>query len=211
MRSLDAILSVVRIGLTGGIGSGKSSVAKLLAAHGAHIVDADAVAREVVERETPGLAALVEAFGPSVVHPDGSLDRAALAEVAFASAEGKATLNAITHPLITQRTGEVMASVPHDAILVHDIPLLTELGLRDGYDLVVVVDCPNDIRVHRLLERGLTEDDARARIAAQATREQRLAIADVVIDNSGGWEELSAQVDVLWQRITAEATESEPS
>ncbi|NQU38107.1 MAG: dephospho-CoA kinase [Actinobacteria bacterium] len=201
----------MRLGLTGGIGSGKSSVARLLAERGASVVDADAIAREVVGPGSVGLAQLVDAFGTQIRLADGSLDRAVLAEVAFASAEGKATLNAITHPLITQRTGEVMASVPHDAVLVHDIPLLTELGLQGGYDLVVVVDCPDDIRVHRLLERGLTEDDARARIAAQATREQRLAIADVVIDNSGGWEELSAQVDVLWQRITAEATESEPS
>jgi len=201
----------MRIGLTGGIGSGKSSVAQLLAARGAHVVDADAIAREVVVPGSVGLTQLVEVFGSQIRQSDGNLDRAALAEIAFASPEAKKMLNAITHPLITQRTGELMASVPQDVVLVHDIPLLTELGLQDGYDLVVVVDCPDDIRVDRLLERGLTEDDARGRIAAQATREQRLAIADVVVDNSGDRASLVAQVDDLWRRITSESDDTEPN
>jgi dephospho-CoA kinase len=196
---------VLRIGLTGGIGSGKSSVAALLAERGAAVVDADAIAREVVSPGSIGLAELVEAFGAQIKQPDGSLNRTALAEIAFASPEAKATLNAITHPLIAQRTGELIAGVPGDAVLVHDIPLLTELGLQDGYDLVVVVDCPDEIRVARLLDRGLTEDDARARIGAQATRDQRLAIADVVVDNSGDWESLAHQVDELYGRIERES------
>lgn len=201
----------MRIGLTGGIGSGKSSVAQLLGDYGAHVVDADAIAREVVAAGSAGLAALVEEFGPQIQQLDGSLDRAALAEIAFASPEAKATLNAITHPLITQRTRELMAKVSQDAVLVHDIPLLTELGLQDGYDLVVVVDCPDDIRVARLMDRGLREDDARARIGAQATREQRLAIADVVVDNSGDWEALVEQVDELWRRIARGSDDAEPN
>lgn len=197
----------MRIGLTGGIGSGKSSVAQLLADHGAAVIDADAIAREVVSPGSIGLAELVEEFGAQIQRPDGSLDRAALAEIAFASPEAEAALNAITHPLITRRTGELMTGVPDGSLLVHDIPLLAELGLQGGYDLVVVVDCPDQIRVERLLERGLTAEDARARMAAQATREKRLAIADVVVDNSGDWASLVEQVDALFNRIQSESTD----
>lgn len=197
----------MRIGLTGGIGSGKSSVAALLGKRGAHVVDADAIAREVVSPGSFGLAELVEEFGAQIQRPDGSLDRAALAEIAFASPEAEAALNAITHPLITRRTGELMTGVPDGSLLVHDIPLLAELGLQGGYDLVVVVDCPDQIRVERLLERGLTAEDAQARMAAQATREKRLAIADVVVDNSGDWASLVEQVDALFNRIQSESTD----
>jgi dephospho-CoA kinase len=171
------------------------------------VIDADAIAREVVSPGSFGLAELVEEFGAQIQRPDGSLDRAALAEIAFASPEAEAALNAITHPLITRRTGELMTGVPDGSLLVHDIPLLAELGLQGGYDLVVVVDCPDQIRVERLLERGLTAEDARARMAAQATREKRLAIADVVVDNSGDWASLVEQVDALFNRIQSESTD----
>lgn len=193
-----------RIGLTGGIGSGKSTVAALLAEQGAFIVDADLVAREVVEPGTPGLAELVEAFGPQILLPDGSLDRAGLAGIVFNDPHARGRLNAITHPRISARTAEIIAGLPDDAVMVHDMPLLVELNLQDTYDAVVVVDAPDDIRVARLVERGLTEQDARARIAAQASREQRLAVADVVIDNSGSVEDLRAQVQTAWPLLSGQ-------
>jgi dephospho-CoA kinase len=191
-----------RIGLTGGIGSGKSTVSAMLADLGAHVIDADAVAREVVAPGTEGLAALVEAFGPDILAPDGSLNRAALADKAFADEVARQRLNAITHPRIAARTAELMRNIPEDAVLVHDVPLLVEVGLQDAYDMVLVVDAPDEVRVQRLLERGLDEQDARARIAAQATREQRLAVADVVLDNSGSLGDLREQVERVWTTIT---------
>ena len=195
----------VRVGLTGGIGSGKSTVAQLLAARGAYVIDADAIAREVVAPGTAGLAALAEAFGSGIIQADGSLDRAGLAAVAFADAASRQRLDAITHPLIRERTLQLYAEAPDGAVIVHDVALLTELNMADAYDLVVVVDCPDDLRVQRLLVRGLTEQDARARMAAQATREQRLAIADEVIDNSGTLAELEDHVDRVWARISTVA------
>jgi len=189
---------VLNIGLTGGIGSGKSTVSALLAERGAVIVDADRIAREVVEPGTPGLAAVVSAFGDGVVGPDGGLDRAALAAVVFADAEARARLDGIVHPLVRARAAEVVAAAPPDAVLVHDIPLLVETGQAGRYELVLVVQADLDTRVARLVQRGMTEDDARARIAAQATDEQRAAVADVVLDNSGTREELAAQVDRFW-------------
>jgi len=189
---------VLNIGLTGGIGSGKSTVSALLAERGAVIVDADRIAREVVEPGTPGLAAVVSAFGDGVVGPDGGLDRAALAAVVFADAEARARLDGIVHPLVRARAAEVVAAAPPDAVLVHDIPLLVETGQAGRYELVLVVQADLDTRVARLVARGMTEDDARARIAAQATDEQRAAVADVVLDNSGTREELAAQVDRFW-------------
>ncbi len=191
-----------RIGLTGGIGSGKSTVAALLAELGAHVIDADAVAREVVAPGSDGLAALVEAFGTGILSPDGALDRAALAQRVFADDSARAQLNAITHPRIAARTAELTAQLPGDAVLVHDVPLLAELGLQGNYDFVVVVDAPDEQRVHRLVERGLSEPDARARIRAQSTREQRLAVADVVIDNSGSLADLTEQVQKVWPRLS---------
>lgn len=191
----------VRVGLTGGIGSGKSTVAQLLAARGAYVIDADAISREVVAPGTPGLAALADVFGSGIIQADGSLDRAGLAAVAFADAASRQRLDAITHPLIRERTLQLYAEAPDGAVIVHDVALLTELNMADAYDLVVVVDCPDDVRVRRLLGRGLTERDARARMAAQATREQRLAIADEVIDNSGSLAELEEQVDRVWDRV----------
>jgi dephospho-CoA kinase len=189
---------VLNIGLTGGIGSGKSTVSALLADRGAVIVDADRIAREVVEPGTPGLAAVVAAFGESVVGPDGGLDRPALAAVVFADPEARARLDGIVHPLVRARAAEVAAAAPPDAVLVHDIPLLVETGQAGRYELVLVVQADLDTRVARLVARGMTEDDARARIAAQATDEQRAAVADVVLDNSGTREELASRVDRFW-------------
>jgi dephospho-CoA kinase len=195
---------VLRIGLTGGIGSGKSTVSRLLADHGAVIVDADAIAREVVEPGTPGLAAVVEAFGPSVLAADGSLDRPALADVVFADPEARRRLDAIVHPLVRARAGELAAAAPPDAVVVHDVPLLVETGQAAAYDLVLVVEADPETRVARLVQRGLTADDARARMAAQATDEQRRAVADVVLDNSGTPEKLAAQVATFWaDRVAA--------
>jgi dephospho-CoA kinase len=189
---------VLRIGLTGGIGSGKSTVSRLLEQRGAVIVDADAIAREVVAPGTPGLAAVTEAFGDGVVAPDGSLDRPALAAVVFADPEARKRLDAIVHPLVRARATEVAAAAPADAVVVNDVPLLVETGQAGSYDLVLVVEADPATRVARLVQRGLTAEDARARMVAQATDEQRRAVADVLLDNSGTPEELEAQVDRFW-------------
>lgn len=189
------------IGLTGGIGSGKSTVSALLAARGAYIVDADSIAREVVATGTPGLAALVEEFGPGVVAPGGGLDRGALADLAFVDPAKRIRLNEITHPLIFARTAELFADAPADAIVVHDVALLTELGLAGAYRMVIVVDCPNEVRVARLVARGLAQDDAWRRIDAQASREDRLAIADVVLKNDSDFAALERQVEDLWPHL----------
>jgi len=189
---------VLRIGLTGGIGSGESTVSRLLERRGAVIVDADAIAREVVAPGTPGLAAVVEAFGGGVVAPDGSLDRPALAAIVFADSAARARLDAIVHPLVRARATELAAGAPPDAVVVHDVPLLVETGQAGGYDLVLVVEADPETRVARLVQRGLTAEDARSRMTAQASDEQRRAVADVVLDNSGTPEELEAQVDRFW-------------
>ena len=199
---------VLRIGLTGGIGSGKSTVARLLAERGAYLVDADVLAREVVERGTPGLAAVVDAFGEGVLTADGALDRPALAAVVFGDAEARARLDGIVHPLVRRRAVELIAALPEDAVVVQDIPLLVETGQAGSFDLVLVVEAAQDVRVERLVGRGLPESDARARIAAQATDEQRRAVADVVLDNSGTREELAAQVDRFWSERVAPALRS---
>jgi dephospho-CoA kinase len=191
---------VLRIGLTGGIGSGKSTVSALLTARGAVLVDADRLAREVVEPGTPGLAAVVAAFGDGVVGPDGALNRPALAAIVFADPEARRRLDGIVHPLVRARAAELAGAVPPDGVVVHDIPLLVETGQAGHFDLVLVVEADPEIRVRRLVERGLTEDDARARIAAQATDERRRAVADVVLDNSGSREQLAAQVDRFWRQ-----------
>ena len=192
----------LRVGLTGGIGSGKSTVARLLAEHGAFVVDADAIAREVVAPGADGLAALVDHFGVGILHADGSLNRQELAGIVFADPDERARLDAITHPRIAALTHLRYEQAAPGQVIVHDVPLLVELGLASGYDHVVVVDCPDEVRVQRLVHRGLTEQDARARIGAQATREQRLAVADTVLDNSTAPGELADQVDALWARLT---------
>lgn len=191
----------MRIALTGGIGSGKSTVARLLHARGAIIVDADAIAREIVEPGEPALAEIRETFGPEVIVADGRLDRARLAEIVFADAGALARLNAITHPRIAERSAEILARAPAEAVVVYDMPLLVEQGpaALAGWDRIVVVDCSDDIRLRRLVERGLAADDAGRRISAQASREERLAVADVVIDNSGDLPALESQVDRLWE------------
>ncbi|BEP15587.1 hypothetical protein acdb102_38980 [Acidothermaceae bacterium B102] len=189
------------VGLTGGIGAGKSTVARLLAERGAVVVDADQLARDAVEPGSQGLAEVVAAFGPSVL-ADGSLDRAALAAIVFADAAQLQRLNAIVHPRVQALTDEVLRSLPTDAIAVNDIPLLVEVGAAGRYDLVVVVEADEAVRVARLVaDRGMTEADARARIAAQATAADRDAVADAVIDNSGPYEGLVADVDELWRLI----------
>ena len=198
----------MRIALTGGIGSGKSTVARMLAARGAVVVDADAIAREIVEPGQPALQEIREAFGPEVVAPDGTLDRARLAAIVFADADALARLNAITHPRIAERSAELLASAPADAVVVYDMPLLVEQGgeaLR-GWDRIVVVDAPDEVRLERLVARGLESEDAERRLRAQATREQRLAVADVVLDNSGDLVALESAVDGLWRGVTGPGT-----
>jgi dephospho-CoA kinase len=196
---------VLRIGLTGGIGSGKSTVAGLLAARGARIVDADRIAREVVEPGTPGLEAVVAAFGRAVLTPQGALDRPALAAVVFADPDARRRLDGIVHPLVRARAAELVAAAPPNAVVVQDVPLLVETGQAGSYDLVLVVEADLDTRVRRLVGRGLSEEDARARIAAQATDEQRRAVADVVLDNSRTVEDLETQVERFWAERVAPA------
>ncbi|MBC2877169.1 MULTISPECIES: dephospho-CoA kinase [Streptomyces] len=199
---------MLKVGLTGGIGAGKSEVSRRLAAHGAVIVDSDRIAREVVEPGTAGLAAVVAEFGPEVLTPDGSLDRPRLGAVVFADAGRLAALNAIVHPLVRARSAELEAAAAPDAVVVHDVPLLVENGLAPLYDLVVVVDAREDTRLDRLVRlRGMAPEEARARMAAQATREQRLAAADIVIANDGPVAELEARVDEVWAGLCARAAE----
>jgi dephospho-CoA kinase len=197
---------VLRIGLTGGIGSGKSTVSALLAARGAVIVDSDRIAREVVASGTAGLARIVETFGEHVLGADGSLDRAALAAVVFADSDARRQLDGIVHPLVRARAVELAAAAPPGAVVVNDVPLLVETGQASSYDLVVVVEADPATRVARLVQRGLTAEDARARMAAQASDEERRAVADVVLDNSGTPERLAEQVDRFWAERVAPVT-----
>jgi dephospho-CoA kinase len=190
---------MLRIGLTGGIGAGKSALSATFAKRGGIIVDGDVIAREVVEPGTEGLAALVEAFGEDILQPDGSLNRPALAAKAFRDDDARKKLNGIVHPLVGKRRAEIIASVSPDSVVVEDIPLLVESGMAPLFPLVVVVHADVEVRVRRLVEqRGMPEEDARARIAAQATDEQRRAVADVWVDNSGRPEELVQRADDLW-------------
>ena len=197
---------MLRVGLTGGIGAGKSEVSARLAAQGAVVIDADAIAREVVEPGTEGLAEVVEAFGPEVLRPDGALDRPRLGEIVFADPELRGKLNAIVHPRVGARMAELEGEAAPGAIVVHDVPLIAESGRTDAYDLVVVVDAPPRVQTDRLVRRrGMTREQAKARMAAQASREQRLAIADIVIDNSGSLSELDRQVGDLWGELRRRA------
>jgi dephospho-CoA kinase len=190
---------VLRVGLTGGIGAGKSAVAAVLARHGAVVIDADKLAREVVEPGTPGLARVVEEFGPEVLRPDGSLDRDRLGEIVFSDPERRQRLNAIVHPLVRRRSAALIDAAGPDSVVVQDIPLLVENGLAPQFPLVIVVEAPMEVRLQRLIyDRGMTPEQARARLAAQATDEQRRAVADVVIVNDGTLTDLAAKVDELW-------------
>ncbi|GGC70018.1 dephospho-CoA kinase [Hoyosella rhizosphaerae] len=190
---------MLRIGLTGGIGAGKSTVSTELARLGAVIIDADKIAREVVEPGTPGLTELVEAFGNEILLPDGTLDRPALAAVAFRDDASRTQLNQIVHPKVGQRTSELIIAAPPHAVVVHDIPLLIENGLAPTCNLVMVVHAEEQQRIDRLTShRGMSPDDARARIAAQATDEQRRAAADVWLDNTGSQDALREQVRHVW-------------
>lgn len=190
------------VGLTGGIGSGKSTVARLLAALGAVVIDADELAREAVAPGTPGLAQVVADLGPSVLADDGSLDRQAVAAIVFADPAALARLEAVVHPVVAKLTAQRRAAAAADAVVIHDVPLLAEGRLSDRYDLVVVVDAADAVRLRRLVARGMAPDDARARMAAQAGRTERLAVADVVIRNDGDLAGLESQVEALWRRLS---------
>lgn len=194
---------MVTVGLTGGIGSGKSAVSRLLAAHGAIVIDADALAREVVAPGTPGLAAVAEAFGGHVLRADGSLDREALGKIVFADPAARRRLEGITHPLIRDETARRFSDLPADAVVVHDIPLLVEAGIAGGYDVVLVVEAPRELRLSRLVGRGLPRDQAEARMSTQASDADRRAVADVLVDNSGTLDDLSERVDVVWAGLLA--------
>jgi dephospho-CoA kinase len=197
---------VLRVGLTGGIGAGKSEVSRRLAAQGAMVIDADAIARQVVAPGTPGLAEVVDAFGQGVLLSDGSLDRPRLGEIVFDDAELRARLNSIVHPLVGSRMRELEEAAGQGAIVVHDVPLIAENNMASGYDLVVVVDVPPRIQLDRLVRhRGMTREQAKARLAAQASRDQRLAIAGIVIDNSSSLAELDRQVGELWTELRRRA------
>jgi dephospho-CoA kinase len=194
---------MLRAGLTGGIGSGKSEVSRRLAARGAVVIDADVAARAVVAPGTPGLARVVEAFGADVVGPDGALDRDRLGAIVFRDPASRTTLNAIVHPLVGQwmRAAERAAvdAAGGDLIIVHDVPLLAENRRAGDFDLVIVVDVPPELQLERLVgQRGMSPDQARARMAAQASRPQRLAVADLVIDNSGSLADLDHRVAEVW-------------
>jgi len=200
-------VAVLRAGLTGGIGSGKSEVSRRLAAHGAVIIDADVAARSVVAPGTPGLARVAEAFGAEILGPDGALDRGRLGAIVFRDPASRATLNAIVHPLVGEwmRAAERAAvdAARGDVVIVHDVPLLAENRRAADFDLVIVVDVPPEIQLERLVsQRGMTPEQARARMAAQASREQRLAVADVVIDNSGSLDDLDRRVAEVWADLT---------
>ncbi|QOV39041.1 dephospho-CoA kinase [Streptomyces ferrugineus] len=197
---------MLKVGLTGGIGAGKSEVSRLLVEHGAVLIDADRIAREVVAPGTPGLAAVVEAFGEEVLAADGSLDRPKLGSIVFADADRLAVLNSIVHPLVGARSRELEEAAAQDAVVIHDVPLLTENGLAPLYDVVVVVDASPGTQLDRLVRlRGMTEEDARARMAAQATRDSRLEIADIVIDNDVPLEELQRRVKDVWDELVRRA------
>lgn len=204
---------MLRIGLTGGIAAGKSVVERRFAELGAVVIDHDALAREVVAPGTVGLERIVEAFGPGVLSPDGTLDRPALGTVVFADDAALRTLEGIIHPEVRRLAAELEAAAvarAHRAVVVHDIPLLVETGQQDRFGLVVVVDAPAEQRVRRLMDdRHLTEAEARARVSAQASDEAHRAAADVVLDGTHMDDDLRAQVDALWTRVVAEAAEEE--
>jgi dephospho-CoA kinase len=201
---------LLRVGLTGGIGSGKSEVARRLASRGAVLIDADVAARQVVVPGSPGLAQIVAAFG-DVLQPDGSLDRERLGAIVFGDPGRREQLNAIVHPLVRQwmeaaEQTAVQAAGPPGPVIVHDVPLLAESRGKAGFDLVVVVDVPPELQVDRLVRlRGMTQEQARARLAAQASREERLAVADIVIGNSGSLDDLDRRTGEVWADLQRRA------
>lgn len=198
---------MLRVGLTGGIASGKTAVSDLLAEHGAVIIDADVLAREVVEPGTPGLAAVVQRFGPAVLTEDGRLDRPALGQIVFADEAARRDLEAIIHPAVRARAAAVEAAAAADAVVVHVIPLLVETGQHEDFDVLVVVDVEPGLQLKRLQQRnGLDPTAAQARVAAQASRQERLQVAHVVLDNSATQAELAQQVDRLWHDLRTRAT-----
>ncbi|MGN5378332.1 dephospho-CoA kinase [Streptomyces lasalocidi] len=200
---------MLKVGLTGGIGASKSEVSRLLVEHGAVLIDADRIAREVVAPGTPGLAAVVEAFGADVLVADGSLDRPRLGAIVFADPEKLAVLNSIVHPLVGLRSRELEEAAAPDAVVIHDVPLLTENGLAPLYDLVIVVDASPETQLDRLVRlRGMTEEDARARMAAQATRAQRRETADILIDNDVPLDTLHKRVADVWDDLVRRAREA---
>lgn len=191
------------IGLTGGIGSGKSTIARRLADHGAVIIDADNVAREVVEPGTPALAQIVATFGPHFLTQEGSLNRGALGEIVFSDPHKRQLLNDIVHPAVRERTAELFAQSPEDSIVVYDVPLLVETSNEYRFDAIIVASAPETVRIERLMEhRGMLESEAAARIESQAPEEERLKIANHVIDTSGDISHTYAQVDALWNELT---------
>jgi len=199
---------LLSVGLTGGIGSGKSSVAQRFARLGAVIVDSDLIARQIVEPGQPALDEIAHRFSEGVIRADGTLDRLGLAAVVFNDSQALADLNAIMHPKIAARSAQIVDEAPEDAVVVHDSPLLVEQDLADSFDVVVVVDCPDDIRLDRLVNlRGMAPDDAVARMAAQAGRDERLAVADYVIENSGSEDQLQQQTDAVWADLVEAAAE----
>ena len=203
---------MLRVGLTGGIGSGKSEVSRRLTSRGAVLIDADVAARQVVVPGSRGLTRIAAAFGDDVLHPDGSLDRERLGAIVFGDPGLRAKLNAVVHPLVRQwmlaaERIAVQAAGPPGPVIVHDVPLLAESRGKGGFDLVIVVDVPPELQVERLVSlRGMTPEQARARMAAQASREQRLAVADVVIDNAGSLDDLDHQVGEVWADLQRRAS-----
>jgi dephospho-CoA kinase len=192
----------MRVGLTGGVASGKSAVSAILDELGAVVVDADVLAREAVAAGTHGLQEVVEAFGPEVLTDEGELDRTAMGAIVFADAEKRRVLEAIIHPRVRARGAEIEATAGPDDVVVHDIPLLAETGQADGFDAVIVVDVPTETQVQRMVEmRGMTREDAQARVAAQASREERLAIATHVVDNTGTLDDLRRRVTDVYREL----------
>jgi dephospho-CoA kinase len=194
----------MRVGLTGGVGAGKSTVSAMLAGLGAVVIDADRLAREVVAKGTPGLAQVVQAFGTEVLTADGELDRAAVAGIVFADETARRRLESIIHPLVRARGAELEAAAPPGALVVHDIPLLAETGQAAAFDAVIVVDVPVETQIERLVEqRGMPRAEAQARVAVQATREQRLACATHVVDNTGTIEDLRERVAEVFGELVS--------
>jgi dephospho-CoA kinase len=194
----------MRVGLTGGVASGKSTVSAILRELGAVVIDADQLARDVVARGTPGLDAVVAEFGEELLTPDGDLDRPAMAKLVFNDDAARRRLEGIVHPLVYEKVHELEAGAPEGALVVHDVPLLAEAGRADSFEAVVVVDVPVELQVQRMVQdREWTEEDARSRIAAQASRDDRLAVATYVLENSGTREELRAKVEDLYRALTS--------